>query len=193
MSSDWLPAELPARFEHDGLVFVPLTPALVVPDYAAVMRDVPLLRAWSGQDWPTPEFTIAENLADLERHDREQQGGIALTYSVLLDGAVQGCVYARPFADAWRTRGAEPPVGQFAGHVAVRGWLHDRSAADLVDATLALLGAPRFAFRRVWWQTNSRCPEQVAACAALGLTDEVKVAGEAQVWMALAAPQDGGE
>ena len=42
----WLPTALPQRVEIDGLTFVPLTPALVEPDYAAVMRDIPMLRAF---------------------------------------------------------------------------------------------------------------------------------------------------
>ena len=78
------------------MMFVPLTPALLDQDYAAVMRDITMLRAWSGQDWPTADFPIESNLADLVRHDREQRDGIALTYSVLLHGVVQGCIYVRP-------------------------------------------------------------------------------------------------
>ena len=106
-AAGWLPAELPARWTDGDLTFVPLTPALLRQDYAAVMRDIPMLRAWSGQDWPTADFALEANLADLQRHDREQQERVALTYSVLLDGVVQGCIYVQPFADALRSWGLE--------------------------------------------------------------------------------------
>ncbi|HAP77309.1 MAG TPA: hypothetical protein DCR14_14645 [Acidimicrobiaceae bacterium] len=187
---NWLPLTLPDRYEHDGIEFVPLTPALLHADYAAVMRDIPMLRAWSGQDWPTPEFTAAENLLDLERHDREQRDRVALTYSVLLGGAVQGCIYVHPFEQAWRTRDLDPPV-LAVGDVAVRGWLHDRPAVDLVQATLNFLSAPRFAFPRLWWQTNDHCPAQIDACERLGLTDELSVDGTDRRWLTRAAPENG--
>lgn len=189
----WLPPILPDRFEHDGIEFVPLTPALVEADFAAVMRDIPMLRAWSGQDWPTPEFTRAENLGDLVRHDREHGERMALTYSLRVDGVVQGCIYVHPFEHAWHTRGIAPPAPTVttANHVAVRGWLHDRSALDLLRATLAFLAAPRFGFPRLWWQTNDHCPAQIDACERMGLTEEVSVAGPDRRWLMRAAPENG--
>ena len=181
--NDWLPHSLPERVDIDGLTFVPLTPALVEPDYAAVMRDIPLLRAWSGQDWPTESFPIESNLDDLVRHDREQTERVALTYSILLDGMVQGCVYVQPLASALRSRKlATPAVTANEGDVAARGWLHDRLSLDLVKATMAWLGAAPFEFPRLWWQTNSLCPDQLAACAELGLSRALSVQGEGRTW-----------
>lgn len=188
-SMNWLPDDLPERVEVEGLVFVPLTPVLVEPDYAAVMRDIAMLRAWSGQDWPTDTFPIADNLADLERHHREQLAGIALTYSVLIDVVVQGCIYVLPLVNAFQGRStvamdvALPP-----DDVVVRGWLHDRPASEFIAATMAWLTAEPFTFPRLWWQTNSLCPEQVAACDALGLTHALTVDGDDRTWVLRAAP-----
>src|SRR5262245_25789678 len=101
--TDWLPPTLPSDYEHRvgdvTLRFVPLTPALVAPDYAAVMRDPAMLHAWSASDWPVADFTLDDNLADLVVHDDEQRDRIAITYSVLLarpsaEFTVQGCTYA---------------------------------------------------------------------------------------------------
>ena len=181
--SDWLPTHLPARVEHCGLTFIPLTPALVEADYAAVMRDIPMLRAWSGQDWPTETFPIEANLDDLIRHDREQTARVALTYSVLVDGVVQGCIYVQPLVSALAAR--RLVVGALtadAGDVVVRGWLHGRPANDLVAACMSWLGRDPFTFPRLWWQTNSRCPDQLAACDALGLTKVLSVQGEDRTW-----------
>ena len=187
---NWLPPTLPDRFERHGIEFVPLTPALLDGDFAAVMRDIEMLRDWSGQDWPTAAFTAADNLVDLERHGREQRDRVALTYSLLVDHVVQGCVYVRRFDDALRTRDLDPPAGRSAD-VVVRGWLHDLPAHQLLLATLAFLGPPRFAFPRLWWQTNDRCPQQIEACDRLGLTEEIVVPGADRQWVLRATPMNG--
>lgn len=183
MMTDWLPAVLPSRVEVGGLTFIPLTPALVEPDYAAVMRDIPMLRAWSGQDWPTETFPIESNLDDLIRHDREQTERVALTYSVLLNGTVQGCIYVQPFADALAARRLEAVAPSAdSGDVVVRGWLHHRPASDLVTACMSWLGSDPFTFPRLWWQTNSQCPDQLAACDSLGLRTALSLGGTNRTW-----------
>lgn len=186
----WLPSAVPEEVALGELTFVPLTPAMVEPDYAAVMRDVPTLRAWSGQDWPTDDFPIESNLDDLQRHDREQQEGIALTYSVLLNGEVQGCIYVWPFVGSLNGRGIEVPRDAElpVDDVVVRGWLHDAPAATLIDACFAWLTAPPFTFPRLWWQTNSECPAQLAACDDLGLTDSYEFRGTDRTWVLRSAP-----
>ncbi|MGB8862410.1 MAG: hypothetical protein WCC60_24355 [Ilumatobacteraceae bacterium] len=186
----WLPADLPQLVELDGITFVPLTPALLEQDYAAVMRDIPMLRAWSGQDWPNAEFPIEWNLDDLQRHDREQQERVALTYSVQLHGIVQGCIYVRPLLDALGSRDITVPESMPlpSADVVVRGWLHDRPALDLIRATMSWLGQAPFAFPRLWWQTNSHCLQQLAACDELGLTDELAFEGSDRTWLMRAAP-----
>lgn len=190
--STWAGVELPLKMvSNEGLTFVPLTPALVEQDYAAVMRDVPMLRAWSGQDWPTDDFAIEWNLEDLQRHDREQQEGVALTYSVLLDEVVQGCIYVRPLAEALATREvALPPEAAGAlADVVVRGWLHDRPAADLIGTTLRLLPMSGLVTGRLWWQTNSECPEQLLACDELGLIDALEFEGSDRTWVLRSRPR----
>lgn len=189
--SAWLPSPLPDEVVVGELTFVPLTPALVEPDYAAVMRDIPMLRAWSGQDWPTDDFPIEWNLEDLQRHDREQQDGIALTYSVLRDGVVQGCIYVWPLPGSLGGRGIEVPEGFVLppDDVAVRGWLHDTPAAEFIDACCAWLTAAPFTFPRLWWQTNSECPAQLAACDELGLIDALDFEGTDRTWILRSRPR----
>jgi len=179
----WLPPVLPERVEIDDLVFVPLTPDLLRDDYAAVMRDVPMLRAWSGQDWPTPDFTIEDDLLDLQRHHQEQRAGVALTFSVLVDAVVQGCIYVRPFIDALRTRAIEPPEGSTVPltDAVVRGWLHERPAVDLIRASLTWLGRAPFDFSRIWWQANSDVPDQLLGCDRLGLSTVIRI-GQTPIW-----------
>ncbi|MEN9646287.1 MAG: hypothetical protein RL238_2956 [Actinomycetota bacterium] len=190
--SVWPALGAPERVDAPhGMTFAALTPAAVEPDFAAVMRDIPMLRDWSGQDWPSPEFTIAENLADLERHHREQQEGVALTYSVLLDGTVQGCIYVHPGAQALATRDVtlHPPFWWGERDAVVRGWAHDLAADALIDASFALLRGPQFSFGRVWWQTNTRCTDQLVACERLGLTEVHACDGPTGTWVACAVPE----
>lgn len=181
--NEWLPTSLPARVDSGGLTFTPLTPALVEPDYAAVMRDIPMLRAWSGQDWPTETFPIESNLDDLIRHDREHTERVALTYSVLINDTVQGCIYVQPLAAALAAQTLDADgVSVDAGDVVVRGWLHDWPAVDLIGACMSWLGSDPFAFRRLWWQTNWHCPDQLAACDALGLVEVLRVGDDDRMW-----------
>lgn len=189
--SSWLPADLPDEVVVGDLTFVPLTPALVEPDYAAVMRDIPMLRAWSGQDWPTEDFPIEWNLEDLERHHREQQEGVALTYSILVDEVVQGCIYVWPLIGSLSGRGIVVPDGVVlpADDVVVRGWLHDAPAATLISACFSWLTAAPFTFPRVWWQANSECPAQVAACGELGLTETLQFDGTDRRWLLRSHPR----
>ena len=186
----WLPDRLPDRFDVGALRFIPLTPRLVNEDFAAVMRDPSLLRAWSASDWPTNDFTVDDDLSDLEWHEREQLEGIALTYSVLIDNVIEGCIYVRSFRDALATRELEPPtpLPHGADGAVARGWLHRLPAAELVAATFDFLSTVPFDFPSLWWQTNSDCPDQITACDALGLTREVALPTERTTWLLRCAP-----
>ena len=64
---------LPDSLKTAEFHLLPLTPAHVEIDYEAVIASREMLNLWSGSDWPTPDFTLAANLADLEWHDREYQ------------------------------------------------------------------------------------------------------------------------
>ena len=78
----------------------------VQKDYEAVMESRERLFAIDGS-WPREGFTIEENLADLERHQREFLERIAFAYTVvsLDESRVLGCVYINPVkhksVDAW--------------------------------------------------------------------------------------------
>ena len=79
----------------------PLTPAYLELDYAAVMAGREVLNVWSGSSWPTPDFTLGENLADLQWHEREHKEGAAFTFTILSPAAsvCLGCLYIRPLSE----------------------------------------------------------------------------------------------
>ena len=70
-------------------------------DYAAVMETRERLFAISGR-WPRVGFTLAENLADLERHQREflNRESFAYTVVALDESRVLGCLYIYPHEEA---------------------------------------------------------------------------------------------
>lgn len=72
----------------------------VEKDYAAVMESADLLHSM-GSRWPRDGFTLAENLSDLERHQREFLAREAFAYTVVApdESRVLGCVYIMPTRD----------------------------------------------------------------------------------------------
>lgn len=76
----------------------PLSPAVVELDYDALMTSISLLNAMFGPEWPTPSFTLEENMNDLVRHWDEFQKREAFAYTVLSpdEKTCVGCVYINP-------------------------------------------------------------------------------------------------
>ncbi len=91
---------VPGSVRTERLVLRPLRASDVENDFDAVMSSAPELRRWSASEWPADGFSLAENLADLERHEREHEAREAFTYTVLDPRKTRclGCVYVRP---AW--------------------------------------------------------------------------------------------
>ncbi len=92
------PYPVPVELKTAQFTLRPLMPDHVDLDFAALMDSVQMLRLWSGSPWPSDEFTIEDNLADLEWHDREHQDRIAFTYTVLSPDETEclGCLYIKP-------------------------------------------------------------------------------------------------
>lgn len=88
----------PREKRTDRILLRPLRAADAERDYDAVMSDAAELRRCRGSDWPCDGFTLAENRADLERHEREHESGDAFTYTVLAADETRclGCVYIVP-------------------------------------------------------------------------------------------------
>jgi len=91
-------APIPATIHTDRLLLRPLRVIDVARDYDAVMSDPAALRRWSQASWPADDFTLEENRADLERHEREHRDRVAFTFTVLSPDASRclGCVYIQP-------------------------------------------------------------------------------------------------
>ena len=77
-----------------------LSPKFATEDFASVTASANDIRHVFGptNGWPSPDMSYAENLADLERHEREFFERQAFAYSILSHdrGAYLGCLYIKP-------------------------------------------------------------------------------------------------
>ena len=152
-------APVPAELKTAEFVLRPLTTDHVELDHAALMDSKEMLRRWSSSDWPTDDFTVADNRQDLAWHQREHEEGIAFTYTVLDPGESEclGCVYVK-----------ETNVPGLAGSdytALVRFWVRQSHLANGLDRRLleALIAwfKEAWAFSHVYFHTNVQDHHQV--------------------------------
>jgi RimJ/RimL family protein N-acetyltransferase len=163
-------APVPEEKRTDRLLLRPLRASDVALDYDAVMSDPAALRRWSQTSWPADDFTLAENLADLERHEREHREGLAFTFTVLSPDQARclGCVYMRP---------PRPEVAALVPgtpHTAnVEFWVRASEVASDLDRHLLLTLcewlASEWAFDRVLYTIGESEERQAALLSAAGL------------------------
>ena len=101
MSARFVP---PRRLVAERFRLEPLAPEHNERDYAAWSSSIEHIRATPGFEdgrWPVP-MTLAENLADLERHARDFERREGFTYTVLDEDEdeVVGCLYIYPAGDS---------------------------------------------------------------------------------------------
>jgi hypothetical protein len=160
---------VPTELRTEEFLLRPLRAADVDLDYEAVMATQETLRRGSGGRWPRPDFTIAENLADLQGHEEDFRARRGFTYTVMdpTETRCLGCVYAYPRRD-------EDGGGGACDHEAVVWfWVRpDGVAADLDRRLLAEL-VPwlrnDFAFTRVLFRTPADDERQMALLGEAGL------------------------
>lgn len=143
---EFYPASVPVPEEKrtDRLLLRPLRASDAELDYDAVMSSAEQLRRWSQSSWPADDFTLAQNRADLQRHEREHHERKAFTFTVLNLQATRclGCVYIMPL---W-PQAVELNIG--AAHPADVGfWVRTSELAHDLDKHL-------FAALREWFKTE---------------------------------------
>lgn len=161
------PFPVPTELETKEFVLLPLTPAHVELDYTAVMSNREMLRQWSGSAWPADDFSLNDNLHDLEWHYREHQERTAFTYTVLnpAQDVCLGCVYVRPLGEVIPTA-----VGQQA---LARFWViqtpeKKRLARQLLDVLIRWFQSDDWALSRVMFHTPVGLQTQIDLFLAAG-------------------------
>lgn len=134
------------------------------------MSSAEMLRRWSQSDWPADEFTLAQNLADLQRHEREHIERKAFTFTVLNPQGTQclGCVYIVP------VRPEETQLCKDAAYAADVGfWVRESELASAHDrhllATLRDWFQAEWAFDRVLFTVSQQETRQATLLEAVGL------------------------
>lgn len=100
-------------------------------DYAAVMSSAQhLARVWPESGWPGA-LTLAENLADLQRHQHEFETRQAFAYTMVRpdESEVLGCVYINPT----RRRGYDAEVFMWVRVSELAAGLDARLQRDVSD------------------------------------------------------------
>ena len=169
-----------AGFAGDGFIVRPLVPTDVVLDHDAVMASREFLFHWE-QDPPYPpeDFSVDDNLVDLEQMDEAHRTGSRYTYTVMNanESEVLGCIYLLPNDDRmYRTAVVTSLDGTDLSTVdaTVSFWVRPSMWADGFERTLleAVVSWLRddWAFEGPVIITNERLDHQIATIESLGLT-----------------------
>jgi hypothetical protein len=162
-------APIPAELRGEEFVLRPLRPSDVDLDYEAVMATQETLRRGGGGDWPRPDFTLAENLVDLQGHEDDFRARRGFTYTVMdpTETRCLGCVYVYPPAyDDGESRARDYET-------VVWFWVRPDGVADDLDRRLLAAMAPwlrnDFAFARVLFRAWAHDERQTAILSEAGL------------------------
>jgi hypothetical protein len=183
----WYPADatVPEETRTERVWLRPLRASDVALDYEAVMGSAEQLRPWSQTSWPAEDFTLEENLSDLQRHEREHLERVAFTYTVVSPSGDRclGCVYITPSTPQTDElcAGANCPAK-------VGFWARTSELASALDAHL--LSALRQWFATEWafdcmiWLISPQDDRQAEVARAEGLERraELTLSGDRTVW-----------
>jgi hypothetical protein len=163
-------ARVPEEKRTDRLLLRPLRATDAELDYDALMSSAEQLRRWSQSGWPADDFTLAENLADLQRHEREHGERVAFTFTVLNPQGDRclGCVYITPL---W------PQIAELCAGAAypadVGFWARTSELAGELDkhllATLREWFASEWAFDCIVWAIGRQDARQADVLREAGL------------------------
>lgn len=167
-------------FTGDGFVVRPLVPSDVVLDHDAVMSSREFLYHWEQEPpYPPEDFSVEDNLEDLEQMDREHRNGSRYTYTVMDADETQvlGCIYLLPNDDRmYRTAEVTSHDGTDLTNVdaTVAFWVRVSRWEDgfervVLDAVLGWLRAA-WSLERPVIMTNEHLDHQIATIESLGLT-----------------------
>ncbi len=142
-------AVVPEMLRTEEMLIRPLQATDVELDYDAVVTSRAELFLRSDGAWPREGFTLAENLVDLIRHEREHRERVAFTYTVMnpTETLCLGCLYINPLTQLFQTANSvtEPIVNASAY---ITFWV--RQSHLQIDLDRRLLEALISWFRNEW-------------------------------------------
>ncbi len=159
-------AAVPEGLRTDEFLLRMLRATDVELDYDAVISSRQQLLIRSGGDWPVEGFSLAENLADLQRHEQEHLERKAFTYTVMNPTETQclGCVYLNPLLPLFQRLNANTEeINTLQAHDAwVTFWVRQSRLAGHLDHRLLTALHSWFkhewAFSRVFFRADEEEP-----------------------------------
>jgi RimJ/RimL family protein N-acetyltransferase len=137
-------ARVPAELRTEEFLLRPLRATDAELDHDALMESKEMLRRWSQSDWPADNFTVEDNLKDLEKHEQEHLERRAFTFTVMSPTETEclGCVYINPLLRMIQEAGGaevdiEADTAEEGDHEAyVSFWVRQSRLADDLDKRL---------------------------------------------------------
>ncbi|MGJ4845307.1 GNAT family N-acetyltransferase [Leifsonia sp. Le1] len=188
---------VPERLTTPEFVLRPLVAADVELDYEAVMASREQLRPWEQTGWPADDFTLQDDLADVEGLERGHRDGRRFTFTVLTpdESECLGCVYFMPGdARSYTTAEITPLAGNQWDRVrgTVSFWVRSSRLDDGLDRRLlaAVLRwiADDWGLHDLVTMTNEEVTQQVALLERVGLRPvfRVQLPGQSGAFLAYA-------
>ena len=175
---------IPAGLVTNEFLIRPLLATDVELDYAAVMESKEILRKWEQSSWPEDDFTLAGNLKDLQRHEREHINRESFTFTVMNPTETEclGCIYIFPRTARWLSQAETTSIGDtdWTDYEAViLFWIRQSRLIESMDRKL--LDVVRPWFEQEWtfdghlFLTNEQFEQQVAMFEGAGLQLQFEV------------------
>ncbi|MCP4537048.1 MAG: GNAT family N-acetyltransferase [Chloroflexi bacterium] len=170
-------ARIPSELRTAEFILRPLRATDVELDYDAVMTSKEMLRVWEQSDWPVDDFTQADNLQDLQRHEKEHLERSAFTFTVMNPTETEclGCVYIYPLEGMLKhMKAGESELASVNDYQASASfWVRQSRLADGLDQflldTLITWFKRDWAFSHVVFNINSQNERQVHLLTEAGL------------------------
>jgi hypothetical protein len=167
-------APVPEVLRTDEFMLRPLRATDVQLDYDAVISSRDELLRSSGGTWPREGFTLEEDVADLERHEREHRERVAFTSTVLNPAETEclGCLYMNPLE---RLLGHDAGSGAYLSDrtAYISFWVRSTRLADHLDTRLLVALIPWFlnewAFSHVLFFAQKSEERQIRLFEEMGL------------------------
>ena len=123
---------IPEKLETNEFVFRPLRATDVKLDFLAVVESRAQLRELFQGAWPSDDFTLADNLSDLEIHEKEHEQRRAYTFTIMDPGEATclGCIYFTPLAHYLKDLDDARASEATNGDAAICFWVRSSRLAD---------------------------------------------------------------
>lgn len=190
-----LTSAIPDGLTTPEFVLRPLVAADVELDYAAVMESKVELRPWEQTGWPADDFTVADDLVDVESLEQRHLDRHSFTYTVMDPAGTEclGCVYIMPTDARSLTSSEITPTGDRPWSdysAAIYFWVRTSRLASGLDGRL--LDAVRTWIAEEWtlgrhvFVTNEQSEQQVELLEGAGLRRCFTIQGKDQAGAYLA-------